>query len=166
MTTYPHRIQVRFPHVNVLLVAVVGLALALVGLGSWVLVDRYAGGGGATQDATALIDKFNAAGNAGDASALVALVTSDVVMRSEGSVITGAQALGGAATVASFQGLRVERIAPVTVEGDFATTFLRATQPGSVRTMLAVNQIKDGKIFRIWGFDLGVTPPFENAVMP
>ena len=78
MTTYPHRIHVHRPHVNWPLVAIVGLAAALIGLGSWVLVDRYAGGGGATQDATTLIDRFNAAVSANDAKAASALLTFDV----------------------------------------------------------------------------------------
>mgnify|MGYP003562181239 CR=1 FL=1 len=111
-TTHAPPVHVHRLHINPWLVAVIALAAALVALGSWVLVDRYTGGDSATSDATTLIDKFNAAGNAGDASALAALVTSDVVMRSEGSVITGAEALGAAATSASAGGLKVERIAP------------------------------------------------------
>jgi len=165
-TTHAPPVHAHRLHVNAWLVAVIALAAAVIALGSWVIVDHYTGGDGATQNATTLIDKFNAAGNAGDAKALAALVTSDVVMRSEGSVITGAQALGDAAASASALGMRVERIAPVTVEGNFASTFIRAAEPGSDRTLIAVHQLKDGKISRFWGFELGTTPPFDNAVMP
>ena len=73
-TTYAPPTHVRRPHANLWLVAVVALAAALMALGAWVVVDRYAGAGGVTQDATALIDDFNAAINAGDADAIGALL--------------------------------------------------------------------------------------------
>lgn len=164
-TTHAPPVHAHRLHVNPWLVAVIALAAALIALGSWVIVDHYTGGDSATQDATTLIDKFDAAGNAGDAKALAALLTNDVVMRSEGNILTGAQDLQDAAA-ASAGSLRVERIAPVTVEGDFASTFIRATEAGSDRTLIAVYQFEDGKISRLWGFELGATSPFDNAVMP
>ena len=168
MTTYPHRIHVHRPHVNWPLVAIVGLAAALIGLGSWVLVDRYAGGGGATQDATTLIDRFNAAVSANDAKAASALLTFDVeVWMPSGSKIVGPK---GFATYALGPGLHVQRTAPVTVEGDFATTFvsftLPSTQAGQQGHAVMVFQLAGGKISRAWIFQLGVTKPFDNAVMP
>jgi hypothetical protein len=59
----------------------------------------------------------------------------------------------------------VERVAPATVEGQFASTFIRYTGLGS-GTFLSVCQIKDGKILRVWGYQPGETPPFDTAVMP
>ena len=87
-------------------------------------------------------------------------------MRSLGDTAVGADAIANGLADASASGLRVERIAPVTVEGDFATTFNRYTEPGLTGTMLATLQLEDGKILRIWGFEPGVTPPFDNAVIP
>jgi len=168
VTTYPHRIHVHRPHVKWPFVAIVGLAAALVGLGSWVLADRHAGGGGATQDATTLIDKFNAAASANDAKAAGAVLTFDVeVWMPSGAKIVGPK---GFATYALGPGLHVQRTAPVTVEGDFATTFVSFTLPGMQAGRqghaVMVFQLAGGKISRAWIFQLGVTKPFDNAVMP
>ena len=166
MTTYPHRIHVHRPHLNLSLVAIVGLAAALIGLGSWVLVDRYAGGGGATPDATRLLDNFNTALNAGDATALAGLLAPNVEARSLGDTMVGAQPIAnGLAKAHSDAGLHVERIAPVTVEGEFATTFQRYTEAAGSGLMQSTFQIKDGRILRFWSFQPGATPPFENAVV-
>jgi SnoaL-like protein len=163
VTAHPHR-----PHVNRRLVGFVALAAALVGLGGWLLANRYTGGGGATQDATTLIDKFNAAASANDAKAASALLTFDVeVWMPSGSKIVGPK---GFATYALGPGLRVQRTAPVTVEGDFATTFVSFTLPGMQAGQQGhaamVFQLASGKILRAWSFQLGVTKPFDNAVMP
>jgi ketosteroid isomerase-like protein len=160
VTTHVPEIHVRRLHVNVWLVAVVGLAAALVALGTWVLVDRYAGGGGATQDATTLIDDFNAAITAGDADAVAALITSDFETWTTGSDLYTADEFLARAT----SPLGAERIAPVTVEGDFATTYV--TVSAVANPLVAVYQLEDGRIFRLWGFELGSTPPFDNAVLP
>jgi ketosteroid isomerase-like protein len=161
VTTYVPEAHVRRRHVNVWLVAVVGLAAALVALGTWVLVDRYAGGDSATQDATTLIDDFNAAITAGDADAVAALITSDFETWTTGSdLYTADEFLGAAAG----DPVAAERIAPVTVEGDFATTYV--TVSAVANPLVAVYQLEDGKIFRLWGFELGSTPPFDNAVLP
>jgi ketosteroid isomerase-like protein len=153
-TTYTHGVHVRRPHVNLWLVAVIGLAAALVALGAWVLVDRYTG---PEHDATTLIDDFNAALSAGDADAVAALITNDFVMRSLGETLTADQFLGVGSVAA-------ERIAPVTVEGDFATTYVTVSEVAN--PIVSVYQLEDGKIFRLWGFELGSTPPFDNAAMP
>ncbi len=156
-------VHVHRPHINVWLVAVIGLAAGLIALGSWVLVDRFSGGGSVTHDATTLIDEFNAAGNAHDANAAAALFTSDAVMRTAvvGETIVGAEAIGRAA--ADPVNPRSERAAPVVVDGDFATTFIRF---GSNKPVVVTFQLKDGKIIRIWAFEPGVTPPLNNAVTP
>ena len=154
-------------HVNRWLVAVVGLAAALVALGTWLLVDRYTGGDTATQDATTLIDGFGAASSAHDGEAAAALLTSDAVLWSNGTTISGRQAI--ADEIATTPGMRVERTAPVTVEGEFASTFSTFSVPvaGVDRApMITVYQLKDGKIFRLWDFALGVTPPLDSAATP
>ena len=163
-TTHAPPVHVRRPHINPWLVAVVALAAALVALGSWVLVDRYAGGDSATSDATTLIDKFDAAFNARDANALAALMAKDVEMRSLGDTAVGRDTIANG--IASSAIAQMERVSPVTVEGDFASWFERYTEPGQTGTFLSVFQLKDGKILRIWGFQPGVTPPFDNAVTP
>jgi len=160
VTTYPHDVDARRPHVNVWLVAVIGLTAALVGLAAWVLVDRYAGTD-PTAEATALIDDFNTAVSTSDWDTLATLVTSDFEMRSLGDTFVGADELVAAGSVGGK--ITVERIAPVTVEGDFATTY--NTVSGLLGPMVSVFQLKDGKIFRIWSFELGSTPPFDNAVV-
>lgn len=167
MTTYPHRVHVQRPHVNRWLVAVVGLAAALIGLGTWVLVDRYAGGTSATQDATTLINKAEAAWNTGDANAIATLYTSDATVVALGDTYTGATAI--ARTVAGLHaaGFSLQRVAPVTFSGDFATTWGEISGAGIAKTpALAVFQLKDGKIVREWAFGIGMTEPFTNAVTP
>lgn len=94
-----------------------------------------------TRDAATLIDKLAKAGTANDAAGVAAIVRSDAVMR----------------------------VAPVSLRGNYATTFLSFTQPASgldnARLVVAA-RLKDSKIFRLWVFALGVTPPFENAAVP
>ena len=164
MTTCVPEVHVRRPHVSVWLVAVVALAAALVALGTWVLVDRYTGGDGAAQDATALIDDLAAAFSTGDANAIPSLYASNAVMRSieVGETYTGVKAIRALAGCCT-----IERLAPVTVEGEYATSFMRIAAPGWPTVMsISVFQIKDGKIVRQWNFVPGQTPPFDNAVLP
>lgn len=159
MTTYPHRIDLPRRHVSLWLVAVIGLAAALIGLAAWVLVDRYAGTDPAAE-ATALVDEWNAAVNAeNSADALAPLITSDFEARTSGNFFTGDEFLAAAT-----HQVGAERIAPVTVEGDFAMTYSTlSVRPG---THLTVFQFEEGKILRFWSFQLGSTPPFDNAVLP
>jgi hypothetical protein len=155
-------------HINAWLVAVVGLAAGLIALGSWVLVDRYTGGG-AAHDATTVLDNFYAAVSSPahtDAATITPLVTSDAVFWTNGDKSVGARQIGD--DIAGTPGLHVQRIAPVTVWGSFATTYIRFSVPmaGINGPMVEVVQLKNGKIFRLWDFALGVTPPLTNAVVP
>lgn len=166
MTTYPHPhgLHLRRPHINLWLVAVVGLAAALIGLGAWVLVDRYAGGSSATEKAATLIDKSNLAISTGDKAAISTFFAKDAVIRSigAGETYTGVNAIRNLAD-GSFT---PERVAPVTMHGDFATTYVHLTAvTGEEGTTLSVFEIKDGKILRQWNFRAGVTPPFDNALV-
>jgi hypothetical protein len=156
------------PHIDLRFGVIIGLAAALLALGSWVLVDRYAGGG-VTHDATTVLDNFYAAVSSPahtDATTVTPLLTSDAVFWSDGNKFVGAKRIGN--EIAGTPGLHVQRIAPVTVWGNFATTYVRFSVPvaGINGPMVEVVQLKDGKIFRLWDFALGVTPPLTNAVMP
>jgi len=165
VTTYPHphRVHLRRPHVNPWLVAVIGLSAALIGLGTWVIVDRTTGGGGGTaSDAAALIDKFLVTANGNDANAIAALLTSDAGFFQRGNSLTGANAI--AKEIAAQQGSKaLKRIAPVTVNGDYATTFIHFYIPGVAEDwpQLEVFKFKNGKIAGVWGFLLGETAPFN-----
>lgn len=167
MTTYAPRTHMHRPHVNLWLVAVVGLAAALIGLGSWIVVDRTTGGGGATHDATTLIDNLGTAFSTGDPAAIASYYANDAVIWSMGATYTGLKAIRGLAD-GSFT---AERIAPVTVvenaNGTFASTFVKLTDVGggTTGTTVSVFQIKDGKVLRQWNFQPGSTPPFDNAVI-
>jgi ketosteroid isomerase-like protein len=152
------------PHVNPWLVAVIALSAALVALAAWVIVDNYTGGDTATKDATALIDDFNAASSANDAAAAKALMTNDTVLWSNGDVIKGADAWASA--IAGTPGLIVERLSPVTVNGDYATTFARfavTSLPGIDGPTIQVYQLENGKIARLWMFVPGMSQPLDNA---
>jgi hypothetical protein len=164
MATYaPQAHRLHRPHVNPWLLASVVFAAAFVGLGAWVIVDRTTGGGGATQDARTLIDNFFTASSANDGNAAAALFTKNGVLWQSGDVqATGTKAI--ASLITNQGGLSVERIAPVTVNGDYATTFMNFSVLGLAKTpMVSVFQIKDGKIARMWGFVLGLDAPFDNA---
>ena len=156
-------------HVNPWLVAVIALAAALVALGSWVLIDRY--GGAESDPATALVDDLYAAATARDPDAFASLLTADAVLEDgAGDRVSAAEAVQG---IAQFPAT-VERVAPVTVEGDFAATYVRDTMreergllsEGETITTLVVFQLRDGKIARMWEFLPGVTKPFDNAKLP
>lgn len=144
--------------------AVVVLAAALVALAAWVVIDNVTGGDSATEDATALIDDFSAAATANDGATAMTMMTDDIVLWSNGDVISGAQAL--ADEITSTPTLTIERIAPVSVEGEYATTFARYGVPGAgyePATSVFVYQLRDGKVARLWSFVFGVTEPFDNV---
>ena len=151
---------------NPWVVATAVLALALAGLGAWALADRSSSDGGSTQDATTLVDDLNRGWNAGDANAVAALYAKNAVIRSLGDTVVGPKAIGKAAASASASGFQVERVAPVTLDGTFATTFVKVTGVGIDQTpVVTVWQLQDGKILRQWGFGIGMTKPFDNALM-
>jgi uncharacterized protein (TIGR02246 family) len=164
VTTYGSTVPEHQSHVNLWLVAVIGLVAALVALGSWVLIDRYTG---PEHDATTLIDDLNAAWSAGDAEAVATFFAPDAVMtRDDGQQTVGVDAISGLVPLTDASDFQVERVAPVTVEGDFATTFMKYTSVSAGGTEVGVFQLEEGKILRYWFFQLGATPPFDDAVMP
>jgi hypothetical protein len=152
-------------HLTTVLWVVVGvLAAALVALGAWVIVDRYTG---PEYDAAATIDDLASAWSNGDEAALRSLYAPNAVQVTGGGTLTGVGEIVGQAPQAAASDFTVERIAPVTTEGEFATTYLRYSYgAGEQGTVLDTYQIQDGKIVRHWSFEPGVTAPFDNAVVP
>lgn len=161
--TYTHGLHLRRPHVGPWLLAAL-LAAALIALGAWIAVDRYAGSS-SEERTVALLDDFQTAANAADRQGMKALMTKDVVMTSLGNVFTGPDEVAYAAASAAAVGVRLERLGPATVTGDYAVQVLRATGMGRpAQKLLAVSQIRNGKIARFWTFLLGSTEPFDNAL--
>lgn len=160
--------HVRRLHVNLWLVAVIVLSAALTALAAWVIIDAYRGGDTATEDAATLIDDANAAWSAGDAATVASLYAKDAVLvRDDGGQTGGSGALGGLASFTARNiDYRVKRVAPVSLEGDFATTFMKYTSALADGTLIGVYQFEGGRITRQWIFKLGVTSPFQNAVIP
>jgi ketosteroid isomerase-like protein len=157
---HPHRL-----HLNPGYVAVVILAAAVVGLAAWLVVDNVTGGNSATQDATAVIDDFNTAVTAQDGTTAMTMMTPEVIAWVDGSVVGGANMW--ASKISSTPTLTVERIAPVSVEGDYATTFAGFSVPAQGQeptTFLMVYQLRDGKIARLWQFLPGQSVPLDNAL--
>ena len=145
-------------------VAVVVLAAALVALAAWVVYDNVTAGDTATKDATALIDDFNAAAVANDGAKAMTMITRDATLWSNGDVITGAKAWGD--EIDTTPTLTLDRLAPVTLEGDYATTFVNYGVPGAgyePKPSVFVYQLRDGKIARAWAFVIGVTPPLDSV---
>ena len=143
---------VRRPHVNVWLVTVVVLSAALVALGTWTLVDRHTR---SPSGAAQIIDGLNTAVNAGDAKAVRALFASDAVVQAgtgPGSVRAEGRAnAANAALIPYSTHLRLERVAPVSSEGDYAATFVQ-WKNGGVGVELVVFQFRNGKIVGQWIF--------------
>lgn len=153
-------------HLTTALWVVVGvLAAALVALGAWMVVDRYTG---PEYDATTLIDDAATAWSSYDVDGVRAAYTNDAVLDTGwGTSFTGMNELIGNVETVESIGFKIERVAPVTVEGDYATTFLRySTAAGEEGTLVNVFQLQDGKILRHWNLEPGETAPLTNAVMP
>lgn len=163
MTAYAPQAGVhRHRHVNLWAVAAIILAAALVGLGAWVIVDRTTGSGGATHDATTLIDQEYENISAGNVDAATALFTPNAVVWQGGdTTAVGTVQIHKLIAAAKMGGFTAARTAPVTVNGEFATTYF--STPASSNPVLGVFQLRDGKIFREWDFELGQTAPFDTA---
>jgi ketosteroid isomerase-like protein len=138
---------------NTRLVAVIVLAAGLVALGAWALVDRSTGS--PETDAAQIVDDLNAAVNAGDATALRELFAPDAVFRvSTGDLISGRANVVNTVLTPHAVGLRVERAASMTTEGDTAATFTKVSN-GTEGLELLVLRFEDGKIVRMWVYNEG-----------
>ena len=159
-TTHAPPVHAHRVHFDPWHVAVVVLAAGLIALAAWVVIDSVTGGDSATEDATALIDDFSAAASANDGATAMTMMTDDAVLWSNGDVIAGAQAWADA--IDTTPTLTLERIAPVSVEGDYATTFVRYGVPGvglEPTTAIGVYQLRDGKVARAWYLLPGIGEP-------
>lgn len=164
--THTHRAHTRRPQITAWQAAVVVLAAVVIALAAWIVVDRSTGTSSPAQETTTLVDELNAAWSAGDASAVAASFARGGVAQLQGHTFEGATTIGNhAATASGFAGFRIARAAPVSVSGEFAATFAEYRYGGSSRlgTLLAVYQLREGKILREWTFKLGATEPFANA---
>ena len=162
-TTHAPPVHAHRLHFDAWHVAVVVLAAALVALAAWVVIDNVTGGDSATSDATALIDDFSAAASANDGATAMTMMTDDAVLWSNGDVISGAAAWADA--IDTTPTLTIERTAPVSVEGEYATTFALYGVPGvglEPTTFVMVYQLRDGKVARLWAFLPGTSEPMDN----
>ena len=152
-------------HLTTLLWVVVGvLAAALVALGAWMVVDRYTG---PEADATALFDDLTSAWSSYDEAAVRSMYApAAIFIGAGGDTYTGVDSIVTNVPAVEAINAKVERVAPVTVEGDLSSTFVRFTSDSINETWLTVLQTKDGKILRQWDFQAGMTPPLDNAVTP
>lgn len=152
-------------HLTTALWIVVGvLAAALVALGAWMVVDRYTG---PEADATALFDDLTSAWSSYDEAAVRSMYAPDAVfIGAGGDVYKGVDSIVSNVAGVKVTNAKIERIAPVTVEGDMSATFISFKSDALNTTWLTVLQTKDGKIVRHWDFQAGMTPPLDNAVMP
>lgn len=164
MTAYPHRhgLHLHRPHVNLWLVAVVGLAAGLIALGLWVLIDRYTGGSSTTHDATTLIDHLYADISAGNVNAATALFTSHaIIWEGDGTQVTGTDDIRALMIEAKSVHATATRVAPVAVYGNFAATYEQDNVLSG--PAVSVYQLRDGKIFRWWSWELGTNKPFDTT---
>jgi hypothetical protein len=167
VSTYAPPVHVRHgPHVGLRLGVIIVLVAALVALGSWALVDRYAGGsGGATHNAATLIDKFYAAESAHDTAAIKALWTRNGVIWAHGQRLSVNELTQ---RWIHRSGVQVHRIAPVVAWGNFATTVTRFESPYAkinAPPMIQVVQMQNGKIFRLWEYFVGSRSPIINTAV-
>ena len=143
MAIYLPERSVRRPRIDFWLVAVICLSAALVALGGWVVLDRYAGS--SDSDATQIIDELNAAANAVDAEAARELYARDAVFEIEGKPIRGLDRIVGTVIMPGGVGLHLERVGPVATAEEWAAAFVRW---GDTGLELGLFRIEDGKIVR------------------
>lgn len=142
--------------------AIAVLAAALVGLVVWVLVGAFTG---PVADTENLVDDTAAAWSSADRDALAAVYAPDaLVTLANGSTYSGIDGISSMAQFTTALGASVERVAPVTVEGEYASTYVAiGNDTGGFDTVLTVFQIQDGKIVRQWDLLPGSTPPLTNV---
>jgi SnoaL-like domain len=152
-------------HLTTALWIVVGvLAAALVALGAWMVVDRYTG---PEADAAAVFDDLTSAWSSYDEAAVRSVYAPDAIfIGAGGDSYTGVDSIVTNVPAVKAINAEIERIAPVTVEGDLSSTFVAFTSDTINETWLTVLQTEDGKIVRHWDFQAGMTPPLDNAVTP
>jgi ketosteroid isomerase-like protein len=137
-----------------LVVAIIALA-AFVGLGAWVLVDRFAGG----DDVTALVDENLAAVSNADAAGVGATYTEDATANILGEVSNGRQEI--IAWIEGIPATQIARTSDVVTSGEYAVFFNEWTAVGRGGADLSVMRLENGKIAGHWEFYLPNWPPLE-----
>lgn len=142
--------------------ALVVLAAVLVGLVGWILVGAFTG---TVADTESLVDDTAAAWTSADKEALATVYAPDaLVTLSDESTYSGIEGIYAMAELLAATGGSVERVAPVTVEGEYAATYVAIGDgAGGSDTVLTVFQIRDGTIVRHWDLLPGATPPLTNV---
>ena len=126
------------------------------------IVDRTTGNGGATHDATTLIDQEYANISAGNVDAATALFAPNAIVWQGGdTTAVGTAQIHKLIAGATAMGFTATRVSSVTVRGYSATAYL--STPVSSHPILLVYQLREGKIFREWDFEICQTTPFNTA---
>lgn len=169
MTTYPHGMHLRKPHFSLWLL-VVGLAAALIGLGSWVIVDQTGSQatpaaqpihGLASAQRVAMLDARLAALNSAGKQSMASYYSSDAVF--EDRSVTPPIVVRGGTQVASLNegfskvwalaGLRMTRESDVIQTGNYAA---HAVRLGDYRFMAVFEFDQSGRIAHQWVFGRGM----------
>lgn len=160
-TTYAPHAHVRRPHGALWLVAGIGLLAVLVGLGAWAVYDLTSA---SETTATRLIDDATAAWTDPELATFEDVYTDDaVVMRADGTRLFGVRAIyDDAATLAPLD-FAVVRVAPVTTERRYATTFVHWTSRVQEGTRLMVTELENDMISGMVLVDLGPGFPLDVA---
>lgn len=133
---------------------VIVLAVALIGLGTWMVFDAVSGSDtAATSEIETLLDDYGAAWNDYDAEAFLALVTDDYVHEYAGSTSTAAETAATIETGSSY-GTQVEPIGDPIVNGKGPAYFVaQADVLTSSETELSgislFTIVEDGGVYRI-----------------
>lgn len=158
MTTHVGSGRSHRPRVNRWLVAVVGLAAALVALGAWVLVDRTAGteqprGLASSSVATLLADRI-ATANRGARGAMSAFYTTNAVLEEHDiapPVVTkGNQDIGGRIETMHSLGLSITPEGPVIQLGRYAAQAASLTSDPNTGWILVYELGKGNRIAHQW----------------
>jgi len=160
-TTYAPHAHVRRPHGVLWLGVGIGLLAILIGLASWAVYEQVTG---PEQTATQLMDDATVAWTAPTMGAFADVYTDDaVVVLADGTELFGVEAIHGAAARLAPVSFAAERVAPVTVEGDYATTFVHWTSRVEEGTQAQIARLEDGRIAELAVIELGPGFPRELA---
>ena len=144
---------------NAWLVAVIALVAALVGLGTWVLVDQTRSSsteGLASPEVASMLKGRLAALNSGDAEAISTFYTAHAVLEERdvtpARVTRGSVAIGKAiATYVNSYGLQVERVSPIIQTGrSVAEATVYPGDPSLGWTLVYLLDRDSGKIAHQW----------------
>jgi hypothetical protein len=152
---------VRRPHGALWLVVGIGLLAILIGLGAWAVYDLTSS---SETTATQLIDDATAAWTDPDLATFGDVYTDDaVVMRADGTRLFGVRAIYADAARLAPLDFAVERVAPVTTEGRYASTFVHWTSRVQEGTRLMVAELENGRVSGMVLVDLGPGFPLDVA---